>query len=101
MGKFFSFLSFFLKKKFFFFFLNQVDKENFGITITIVSSSYKKPHLFNYPSFIKTLNTFRIELHVVNWINNLDSLPDTNSVSTDRVQQSLLTFKSYKPIHHP
>src|SRR2546430_2522774 len=25
--------------------------------------------LFNYPSFIKTLNTYQLEFHVVNWLN--------------------------------
>src|ERR1043166_2731827 len=76
----------------YFLFLNQDDKKTFGITI---NSSYHKKPLFNYPNFIKTLNTFRIELHVVNWINNLDSLSDTNSIRaipTNRIQQSLLSY---------
>ncbi|CAI2177920.1 426_t:CDS:1 [Funneliformis geosporum] len=55
----------------YFLFLNNDDRaifKKFGITI---NSSIKKP-LFNYPCFIKSLDTFRVEMHTVNWINNLD-----------------------------
>ncbi len=45
----------------------------------------KKP-LFNYPSFIKTLNTFRVELHIVNWINN------SSYINTKSKNQDELTF---------
>ncbi|CAG8611417.1 2649_t:CDS:1 [Funneliformis mosseae] len=62
----------------YFSFLDDVDKveleEKYGIKIN--SSSHNKP-LFNYPSLIKTFNIFRFEMHVVNWINHLDSLPST------------------------
>ncbi|CAG8445178.1 12654_t:CDS:1 [Funneliformis caledonium] len=55
----------------YFLFLNTDDRlkfKKYGITI---NPSVKKP-LFNYPRFIKTLDTFRAEMHSVNWINNLD-----------------------------
>src|ERR1043165_818131 len=47
---------------------DQTKLKEFGIQIN--SPSFKKP-LFNYPSFIKTLDTYRVELHTINWINNL------------------------------
>ena len=50
----------------YFLFINEDDKaklKEFGITIN--SPSFKNP-LFNYPSFIKTLDTYRVELHTIN-----------------------------------
>src|ERR1044071_1681054 len=58
-------------------FFNGDDKaklKEFGIRIS--SPLLLKKPLFNYPSFIKTFNTFRVGLHIVNWINGLDILPD-------------------------
>ncbi len=55
---------------------DQTKLKEFGIIIN--SPLFKKP-FFNYPSFIKTLNTFQVESHIVNWINNLDILPDINT----------------------
>src|SRR6266540_3392479 len=58
----------------YFSFFNDDDKaklKEFGITINL--STFRNP-LFHYPSFIKTLNTFRVELHTLNWIN-IDDLP--------------------------
>src|SRR6266536_2657278 len=46
-------------------FFNEDDKtklKEFGITID--SPSFQKP-LFNYPSFIKTLNPYRVEVHTI------------------------------------
>src|SRR3954451_609502 len=52
----------------YFLFLNEDDKaklkESYGID-KINSISPHKP-LFNYPSFIKTLNTDRVKLHAIN-----------------------------------
>src|ERR1044071_7653046 len=48
--------------------------KEFGITINTQPLS-EKP-LFNYLKFIKTFNIFRVRLHVVNWINSLNTLPD-------------------------
>src|SRR5688572_18076241 len=78
-------------------FFNEDDKKKlkeFGITIN--SPSFKNP-LFNYPSFIKKLSTSRVGLHIVNWINNLDTLPDTNSKSTcskNQVKSDKMIFLS-------
>src|SRR6266540_4504029 len=58
---------------------DQTKLEELGISIK--SPSFKTP-LLNYPSFIKTLNTFQVELYTVHWINNLDTLPDTKPKST-------------------
>src|SRR5688572_26473620 len=63
-------------------FINEDDEtklKEFGI---IINSSLCKKPLFNYPSFIKTLNTFRVKLHTVNWLNNLDILPGTDHPNT-------------------
>src|SRR6266542_220204 len=73
-----TYLSFFNKD-------DQTKLKGFGIPIK--SPSFKTP-LFNYPSFIKTLNTVRVELHAVNWINNLDVLPDPN----DKVKSNRIKF---------
>src|SRR6266542_5376947 len=67
---------------------DQTKLRDFGI---IIDSPFKKP-LFNYPSFIKTLNTYRIELHTVNWMNNLDILPD--NPSSNQVKSNKITFFS-------
>src|SRR5213082_3260616 len=40
-------------------------------------SNLHKPW-FNYPSYIKTLDLFRVQLHVLNWINSTTGF--TNSV---------------------
>src|SRR6266498_1133383 len=72
-------------------FFNEDDKtklKEFGITIN--SPSFEKP-LFNYPSFIKTFNTFRVELHTVNWINNLD-LDIKSSCLTNQVKSAKMVF---------
>src|SRR5687767_9395454 len=41
-------------------------------------SNLKKP-LFNYPSLIKTLMSYRIELHVANWINSSYNITSTSA----------------------
>ncbi|CAG8504491.1 3486_t:CDS:1 [Funneliformis mosseae] len=78
-------------------FLNNDDKaklKEFGVEIN--SSSFKKP-FFNYPSFIKTLNTFRVELHVVNLINNLSVTNNITTCSISQIQRPLPnTLKSDK-----
>src|SRR5881397_3360820 len=33
-------------------------------------NSFSFKPLFNYPSFIKTLNTYQLEFHVVNWLKS-------------------------------
>src|SRR6266498_2926516 len=76
------------------FFLNEDEKtklKEYGININ--SPSFKNP-LFNYPSFIKSFNLFRVELHIVNWINNLNSLSDTNNQLNRYTNQKIykLTF---------
>src|SRR6266542_1166735 len=71
-------------------FFNYNDKtklKEFGITID--SPSFQKP-LFNYPSFIKTLNPYRVEVHTINWLNN--TLPNTNT--TNQVKSDKMTFTS-------
>src|SRR6266498_3815297 len=76
----------------YFSFFNENDKtklKEFGITIN--SPSLKKP-LFNYPSFIKTLDPFRVKLHTVNWINNLDTL----TYSTNLDKSNKITFPKYE-----
>jgi len=75
-------------------FFNEDDKtklKEFGITINL--PSFQKP-LFNYPSFIKTLNTFRVELHTVNWINNHEILPDDSNQSTCSTNSSMTFISS-------
>ncbi len=77
-------------------FFNENDKtklKEFGITINL--SSFNKP-LFNYPSFIKAINTFRVELYTVNWINNLDHINSTHSTnSTNQVKSDVTFFPIY------
>src|SRR6266511_1077796 len=68
---------------------DQTKLKDFGITIN--SPSFKKP-LFNYPSFIKTLNTYRVELHTINWMNHLDILPVANICSSNQVKSNKITF---------
>ncbi|CAG8458960.1 7430_t:CDS:1 [Funneliformis mosseae] len=62
-------------------YFNDDDKtslKEFGIEI----HSLVKP-LFNYPNFIKTLNIFRVTLHVNNLINSFDNAtPSTNAKFT-------------------
>ncbi len=70
---------------------DQTKLKDFGIIIN--SPSFKKP-LFNYPSFIKTLNTYRVELHTINWMNNLNILPDANPCSSNQVKSNKITFWS-------
>ena len=51
-------------------FLNDNDKSKVNeIKKFELNSNLQKP-LFNYPSFIKTLNSFRLELHVMKWLNS-------------------------------
>ena len=56
----------------YFLFLSDEDKmgtkefRRYKISHRMNSFSFKP--LFNYPSFIKTLNTFQLELHVINWL---------------------------------
>ncbi len=79
----------------YFTFFNQDDKMKLkGFGIPIDSSLIKKP-LFNYPSFIKILDTFRVERHTVNWINHLDILPDVDTKTTTCLMKSeKITFPS-------
>ncbi|CAI2163862.1 11055_t:CDS:1 [Funneliformis geosporum] len=67
---------------------NKAKLKEFGVEIN--SSSFKKP-FFNYPSFIKTLNTFRVELHVVNLINNLSVTSNITTCSISQIQRPLPT----------
>src|SRR5688572_2474722 len=54
----------------YFLFLNDSDKSKLKeIIFYEIDSNFQKP-LFNYPSLIKTLDTFRIYLHVSNWLND-------------------------------
>src|SRR6266542_1470832 len=79
-------------------FFNENDKtklKEFGITIK--SPSLKRP-LFNYPSFIKTLNTYRAELHTINWINYLDYTNTKSTCSTNFTNQVILDKTIFFPI---
>src|ERR1041384_8264408 len=54
----------------YFLFLNDSDKSKLKeIKFEFLDDSNLKKPLFNYPSLIKTLNSYRIELHVANWIS--------------------------------
>src|ERR1043165_839365 len=66
-------------------FLNDMDKSK--IKEIKFDSNLHKP-LFNYPSYLKTLNLPRIQLHALNWIN---------STTTKSVQQSF-NKNSYFPL---
>src|SRR6266540_6229706 len=75
---------------------DQTKLKEFGIIIN--SPLFKKP-FFNYPSFIKTLNTFQVESHIVNWINNLDILPDINTksiYSTNQIKSEMIFCPTYE-----
>ncbi|RIA90750.1 hypothetical protein C1645_875899 [Glomus cerebriforme] len=64
-------------------FLNNDDKKIFKesqILQRINSFSFKP--LFDYPSFIKTLNTYQLESHVVNWSSFIQKSKKSNSSST-------------------
>src|ERR1043166_900643 len=52
----------------YFLFLNDNDKSKMKEIISYVFDSNLKKTIFNYPSFIKILNMYRMELHVANWI---------------------------------
>ena len=52
----------------YFLFLNDTDKSKWKEIKFLDDSKLKKP-LFHYPSLIKTLNSYRMELHVANWIS--------------------------------
>ncbi|CAI2181351.1 15353_t:CDS:1 [Funneliformis geosporum] len=59
----------------YFIFFSRLERKKlieFGAKIEPISTP-----LFNYPSFIKTLDTFRMELHVINWVNNLNTILST------------------------
>ena len=55
----------------YFLFLSDKDKSTTKFHSKFNSNLHEP--LFNYPSLIKTLNTFRIRLHIANWINSADS----------------------------
>jgi|SRR6266498_397668 len=72
---------------------DQTKLKDFGITIN--SPSFKNP-LFNYPSFIKTLNTYRVELHIVHWMNYLNISPNINTksiYSTNQIKPDKMVFR--------
>ena len=57
----------------YFLFLNENDKNKMKkIKSYKFNSNLYKP-LFNYPSLIKTLNFFRMEIHVMDWINTINN----------------------------
>src|SRR6266498_3257270 len=63
-------------------FLNEDDKTRLkDFKIKINSPLFKNP-LFNYPSFIKTLDLFRIDLHIINWIKKNQYLSDPKTKPT-------------------
>ncbi|CAG8580903.1 11775_t:CDS:2 [Funneliformis mosseae] len=51
-------------------YLSQDDKEKLKELGIIIHSPTFKRRLFNYPGFIKVLNITRVEVHIVNWVNN-------------------------------
>src|SRR2546429_4945539 len=54
----------------YFLLLNDDDKKSFKMyKVGRRMNSFSFEPLFNYPSFIKTLNTYQLEFHVVNWLN--------------------------------
>src|SRR5688572_8620931 len=65
----------------YFLFLNDNDKIKVKEIKPYEFDSNLHTPLFNYPSLIKTLKYFRIQLHVANWLNSA-------STSTVLVQQS-------------
>ncbi|CAI2163864.1 11056_t:CDS:2 [Funneliformis geosporum] len=76
-------------------FFSENDKailKEFGIMID--STSLKYP-LFNYPKFIKTIKTLQLEIHIVNWINNLDVYSGANSKSTNSTNQVKSNRKTF------
>src|SRR3954463_10503371 len=71
----------------YFLFLNENDKIKLKeLKFYEFKSNLQKP-LFNYPSLIKTLNIFRLHLHVNNWVHftsqNITSTSST-SLSSNR-----------------
>src|SRR5688572_16517822 len=76
----------------YFLFLNENDKSKMKEI-----KSYKFNHqslhkpLFNYPSLIKTLNFFRIQIHVADWLNTINN-------KTAAISYFPLTLTSY--LHH-
>ncbi|CAI2170292.1 141_t:CDS:1 [Funneliformis geosporum] len=64
-GKRFDFLEVYFK----FFSIADIEFIEFETKIKVISNP-----LFNYPSFIKTLDTFRMESHAINWVNNLEPI---------------------------
>ncbi|PKY58675.1 hypothetical protein RhiirA4_480788 [Rhizophagus irregularis] len=54
-----------------------------------IISSYKP--LFNYHTLIKTLDTFRMELHVINWLNTTTS--NVQVTSNEKAYNQLITLQ--------
>ncbi|CAG8753082.1 17875_t:CDS:1, partial [Funneliformis caledonium] len=73
----------------YFSFFSELDRNQlikFGVKFKRISTP-----LFIYPSFIKSLDTYRMELHAINWANNLDA-DITSSPSTIKVEPDDITF---------
>ncbi|CAI2192406.1 3691_t:CDS:2, partial [Funneliformis geosporum] len=81
-GKRFDFLDVYFK------FFSSLDRETF-IEFGTEIKPIENP-LFNYPSLIKTLDTFRMESHTINWISNLDNM---SSHSTYKDESDKITFR--------
>ncbi|RIA86693.1 hypothetical protein C1645_828921 [Glomus cerebriforme] len=54
----------------YFLLLNENDKNEIKNIKYSKFDSYLHKPLFNYPSLIKTLNLYRMKLHIVNWLNS-------------------------------
>src|ERR1043165_5878678 len=52
----------------YFLFLSDSDKSKLKEIKFLDDSKFKKP-LFNYPSLIRTLNSYKVEIYVANWIS--------------------------------
>jgi hypothetical protein len=57
----------------YFLFLNDCDKSKLKEIISYEFDSNLQKPLFNYPSLIKSINSFRIHLHVGNWAYDITS----------------------------
>ncbi|CAG8625330.1 8349_t:CDS:1 [Funneliformis caledonium] len=75
----------------YFSYLSETDKsllKEYGIE-RINSLKLKPPPLFNYPSFIKILNTSLMELHIMVWIDNFTKLyKESDDLFDDEIQVS-------------
>src|SRR5688572_29753886 len=78
----------------YFLFLSDNDKIKIKEILSYEFASNLQKPLFNYPSLIKTLNTYRIHLHVSSWTYNITS---TSVQKSSNDKDNFLTTIEFTP----